>query len=267
MTEKQTDTDRRVALAWERARRVWGMGRIKYLPGWPDSFTPGEIAALQYPREGTDPEKRRAVTEQRALAAQLAKDIAAGELEIVETDYTPKPTRVVRRIARSNYLASDDWMTRDNSFRVLAFDTSPPPAPVTIKTIERAPFAAWLDALGLEPSAHLVAWLGETLQPAQAPESADKPARKGRKPVSETTESKVAERRAYLQSVWLNLEERSNHRVWVELKARAGKDGCPVIKVDTNIGFTFRYSDETEKPLTKHTFQTDMSAIRNPPTA
>jgi hypothetical protein len=138
-----TDNDRRAALAWKRAYQVlspWFLDRKhdEHEQNWPDSFSPKEISFLQYPPVGDQVAMDRSGREIEILLDQLEIDIAKGHLATVQISHVDRVT-----------------------FQ--------PAAPYL--NIERAPLAVWLVVYDIEPSAHLVAWLGETLQPTQAPES------------------------------------------------------------------------------------------------
>ncbi len=257
MTEKKTETYARGGgLAWQKARRLLSSSSpAKELPDWPDAIIPADLAALQYPREGTNPEKRKAKSNQLAMVVALDAAIQAGKL-----GETITLQREVIKMESGRFPGMElfgQWIPASSYSRKVSAGIK------EYQAIHRRPFAVWLDDQGEEPGEHIRAWLGDAWPVAAAHPATATPARKGRKPVSDPSESKVAERRAYLRSVWLEKEKPNNDGVWKELKERQGKDGCPIIKVDTRIRFTFRYSDETERPINHHTFQTDMSAIKN----
>lgn len=182
-------------LAWHRARLVWGVtAYLRGLPDWPDAMTPDELAALQYPREGADYEKREARANQRAMAAALCEAIAAGQIEtsmrLVEKEQFDAAT-----LFRPIPFASADWLERDASARPVVKQIE------EVATIERKAFSAWLRMLGNgfgdgdgeeRPSGHILAWLG--------PEwAASAPDRARRKPPEETMQQR---REAVLQQ-WL----------------------------------------------------------------
>jgi hypothetical protein len=173
---------KRGGLAWQKARRVWGIGeRVKELADWPDSFASKELAALQYPREGTDPEKRKALNNMRAMTAALDAAIQAGKLAAIEKGCTVK---------QAPHASSPDGWTfarRGDESRPVYLPT-PKFKTVHWHEVGRPAFAAWLRASGEEPSEHIRAWLGWK----EAPEVAKIPGK---------VESKKAKIRAILAAI------------------------------------------------------------------
>jgi hypothetical protein len=168
MTEKKTETAaRRGCLAWQKARRVLGIGdRLRWLADWPDEMTPAELAALQYPREGPDSERRKALSHQRAMVEQLNTDIRAGELATV-TVTVSRPKMEKRRINPFS-LAHPKKDIYGNPVPVIRLEQVGETAAVQTM-IERRPFAVWLDAQKEEAREHVRAWLGDAWPVAAAP--------------------------------------------------------------------------------------------------
>lgn len=172
MTE--TTTAKHGGLAWQIARRLLpASSPARQLPDWPEAFSPEELAALQYPREGTDPEKRKAMSNRRALVAALRASIDAGELEAVPRQETrPVYGDPPRRDPFVYAYPADDWTSE---FRVRNF---PEQVKVgeeihDVQTIAHHPFAAWLqgESDALAPSVHVLAWLDDEWQAAPEPET------------------------------------------------------------------------------------------------
>ncbi len=170
MTESKTENASRAdRLAWQNARRLWGVGQHGNSDTWPDAFEPGELAAMQYPREGTDAEKRVALRQYRAMLEELKKSIEAGEIETVTLQRVHKPIQGLARRTRVNpdiEAWSSGWWERGN---LSAYVQPPPPKPEIrdYQAIARPAFAAWLrlydfsDDRGEKPiSEHIRAWLG-----------------------------------------------------------------------------------------------------------
>lgn len=82
---------------------------------------------------------------------------------------------------------------------------------------------------------------------------------------SETSavDGRPAERQSYLSELWIAFDRpKGNKTIWAELKKRQGKDSCPVKQVVGHEEFTWHYNDGTVEPLTRKTFQNDMTAVR-----
>lgn len=154
MTESKTESAaRRGGLAWQKARRILGLGsRVNRLPDWPDALTPAELAALQYPREGTDPEKRKALSNQRAMVAALDASIQAGELGDTFT-----LQREIFKTQRGRFPGMEfagQWIPASSYSNTVCAGIK------EFQALARNQFASWLDGQGEEPSEHIRAWLG-----------------------------------------------------------------------------------------------------------
>jgi len=82
------------------------------------------------------------------------------------------------------------------------------------------------------------------------------------KPGGTDEPSRPAERQAYMRAIWLELSKPKNQVVWNEMRKRVGKDKSPIIAVIGNDEFTFLYDDGGTEPLSKKTFQNDMTEVR-----
>lgn len=154
-------------LSWEKALRVQGFAvthEVK-VSGWPESFSVGHLARLQYPVEGSDAEKRKARNNQRAIEEAMTSAIADGKLEAEKHSRTvtvEDNSHLFRPIA----LGSREWREWD----------LPPPPPrrppqqktETWHTIARANFRDWLARQGEAPSEHIRAWLRPLEQAKEA---------------------------------------------------------------------------------------------------
>jgi hypothetical protein len=141
------------------------------------------------------------------------------------------------------------------------------PAPETRVSyyITRAALAAWLRAIGetaetLNPCALL--WLGDEWQPVQAPETGKPGGERKRSEGAAAVASRPEERQAFMRAIWLEFDKPKNQTVWNEMKKQAGRDKSPIIAVIGNDEFTFLYDDGGTEPLSKKTFQNDMTEVR-----
>lgn len=153
---------KRGGIAWQKARRLLRSA----LDDWPESFTPGELAVLQYPREGQDHEKRIALRNQRAMIDAIKASIEQGEVEAVTgtREVSIWETVLDSRASRGGRFASDTWLERDFAPRTVQVEKK---ETREFQTITRPIFAAWLRFSGFgdnegqeKPSEHVRAWLG-----------------------------------------------------------------------------------------------------------
>lgn len=167
-------------VAWNKAIRThWvKLSAEERAAGWPDAFTPENLARLQHPYEGIDSEKKRAKRDHDALLGGLRASIEAGILPALERSRMEDVTEW-RNIP--NWNAPRHSWDRDGQW--------PPTVnqpvkigerAVTFFVIERAAFREFLAAQGIEPSEHIRAWL-RPLEQADAA-SAAAVAKRGRKP-------------------------------------------------------------------------------------
>jgi hypothetical protein len=171
MTESKTENASRAdRLAWQNARRLWGVGQHGNSDTWPDAFEPGELAAMQYPREGTDAENKVARRQYRAMLDELKRSIQAGEIETVTVQRMDTPIQPLRRRVRTSPymdgIASEEWRTRDSKYASIK-PPSPKPETHEYQAITRPAFAAWLRLYGFSDdeggkpiSEYIRAWLG-----------------------------------------------------------------------------------------------------------
>jgi len=153
---------KRGGIAWQKARRVLKSA----LNDWPESFTPGELAFLQYPPEGQNHEKFIASRNLKAMIDAINASIEQNEVETVTgTREVSVWERVpALRARRGGSFASDTWLERDFSPRTVQVEKK---ETREFQTITRHTFAAWLRASGFgddegqeKPSEHVRAWLG-----------------------------------------------------------------------------------------------------------
>lgn len=136
---------------------------------WPESVTPGELAAAQYPCDHTTaPEARKLPRrKQRDLAALAKAAIDAGELPTVPA------VRQVSAMAKAIETRNSWVMGGPRSVTRLV---RVPAGFREVQAIERGPCRIWLDAIGKPPGEYVRAWLGDTCpEPAKA--AASKPER------------------------------------------------------------------------------------------
>ncbi|AVR89772.1 hypothetical protein Tharo_2891 [Thauera aromatica K172] len=166
-------------VAWNKAVRTpWvKLTAEERAAGWPDAFTPENLARLQHPYEGTDPEKKRARRDQAALLDALRTNIEDGTLPTVERTRTENE---MERRAVTNWNAPRSTWARG----LFCNDDRPPTViqpikvgerTVTCHVIERAAFRDFLAAQGIEPSEHIRAWL-RPLEQAEARQKEAEPA-------------------------------------------------------------------------------------------
>ena len=128
---------------------------------WPESVTPGELAAMQYPCDHTTaPEARKLPRrKQRDLAALAKAAIDAGELPTVPA------VRQVSAMAKATEMRNSWIMGGPRSVTRLVRVSA---GSREVQAIERGPCAAWLDAIGKPPGEYVRAWLGD-----ESPEEAN----------------------------------------------------------------------------------------------
>ncbi len=150
----------RDGMAWERARLLLSasrFSRVQYLDAWPDSFTPEELACLQYPWGGTPPEKRESERLQRAFRGKLRTAIEDGEMVPVLVQVTVPDLE--KRTAYIRQAGTTGQTTRGAGPRIVRTRQLVKVGETIqdLATVSRPAFAAWLR--GLEPSEHIRAWL------------------------------------------------------------------------------------------------------------
>lgn len=159
-------------VAWNKAVRTpWvKLSAEERDAGWPDAFTPENLARLQHPYEGTDSEKKRARRDQGALLDGLRASIEAETLSVLERTRTEDLTewRTVpnwnapRKHWTPGFYGDDDRPPTVNQ-RVKIGERA-----VTFRAIGRAAFRDFLAAQGIEPSEHIRAWLRPLEQAEEA---------------------------------------------------------------------------------------------------
>lgn len=158
-------------VAWNKAARTpWvKLSAEERAAGWPDAFTPENLARLQHPYEGTDSEKKRAKGHQGALLDGLRASIEAGILPALERTKTEDVTELrtvpdlsaARRTFSHRGLFGDEYPTKNITVKVGE-------RPVNFHVITRAAFRDFLAAQGIEPSEHIRAWLRPLEQAEEA---------------------------------------------------------------------------------------------------
>lgn len=137
--------------------------------GWPDAFTPENLACLQYPWGGSGLEKKTAAGNQRLFIATMLKAIQIGGLPAIgrtRTEDITEPRQVPDFFPPGNPysggLGSSDWQNRDRPRPMRTVKIKVGERTVPFFVIERGAFRDWLTKQGLEPSEHTRAWLGTT---------------------------------------------------------------------------------------------------------
>lgn len=158
------------SFSWQAAVRVPGVifSEEQRRAGWPDALTLRNAVRLQFPTDGDSAEKTRARREQNALLAALDSAIAAGALPATKHVRTIDPPADDSDLFRPIPLAPDLGI---EPARPVEFSRSlPDPAPrvEAFYTVERAAFRDFLRQQGIEPSAHIKAWLVPVGQAAPA---------------------------------------------------------------------------------------------------
>ena len=154
-------------VAWNKAIRTpWvKLSAEERAAGWPDAFTPENLARLQHPYEGIDSEKKRARRDQAALLDALRASIEAGTLPALERSRMEDVTewRVIPNwnAPRHSWDWDGQWPPTVNQPVKIGERA------VTFFVIERAAFREFLAAQGIEPSEHIRAWL-RPLEQAEA---------------------------------------------------------------------------------------------------
>ena len=138
---------------------------------WPESVTPGELAAMQYPCDHTTASEARKLSrrKQRDLAALAKAAIDAGELPTVPA------VRQVSAMAKATEMRNSWIMGGPRSVTRLVRVSA---GSREVQAIERGPCAAWLGAIGKPPGEYVRAWLGDKWQE----EGAAQKAKTGRPP-------------------------------------------------------------------------------------
>jgi hypothetical protein len=145
------------ALTWQKARRVWALTKYAMVQAdWPDAFTPGELGALQYPREGTDAEKRKACQNQGAMVDSIKAAIAADELTTVFRSVQVTIMETVPDYSAVKSSGTHEWLRRDGftpTKQVKAGERTE-----EIPVVPCGAFATWLATQGESPGEHIRAW-------------------------------------------------------------------------------------------------------------
>ena len=157
--------------SWNRACDVlgWCSDTLNRAAGWPGIFTPESLAKLQFPRVGSAPEQTQARWHHDALLKALRASIEAGALPVATR------TRTVDITEKGFDMDFAAWANDERR------GVKRPPAAYkkhslkkvgerteTSSGIERAPFRDFLAAQGIEPSAHVRAWLAPLEQTEDA---------------------------------------------------------------------------------------------------
>ncbi|WP_298598533.1 hypothetical protein [Zoogloea sp.] len=155
------------SLSWARALRVRGVSLTaeERAAGWPEAFTPENLARLQYPWEGSTEEKTRAHGNQVDLLSVMKKAMTVGSLPTVERTRTVKVTKMVPDPWVSlntphSQLGSPEWRLRDRGPRMREVKDGERNEP--FQAIEAHAFRAWLSDCGEEPGEHVRAWFDAT---------------------------------------------------------------------------------------------------------
>lgn len=140
-----------------RKREALRLAKLPVDGDWPESVTPAELAAMQYPCDYTTaPEARKlAQRKQRDIAAEARKAIDAGELPTVPA------VRQVSALAKATEIRNS-WVM--GGPRLMTRLVRVPAESREVQAIERRPCRTWLDAIGESPNEYVRAWLGNARQ-------------------------------------------------------------------------------------------------------
>ncbi len=81
--------------------------------GWPKSLTPSQLAALQFPNEGTLREKKAAIPYRNTFLALVKSAIDAGTIETVAIEAMASDRHSISAKSAANEIASSEWLARD----------------------------------------------------------------------------------------------------------------------------------------------------------
>lgn len=228
--------------------------------GWPKSLTPLQLAALQYPEEGTLQEKKASSISQFAFLVLVRSAIEAGVIETVAIEPQAPARQDAPANRAPNEFASSEWLARDFvAAPALPVETSSN----AVRGITPKACVTWFRATEEIPrSDYFRAWLGDEWQAKPPKVGIRKTVRAGN--AADDSASKPRQRQDYFRAVWVELEKPKPNSVWIEVRklVRSKQSGCPVVEVTGNIEFKFKYSDGSTEVLAKKVFQNDMSEIR-----
>lgn len=140
------------ALTWTRAAALLRLPRAE---GWPAALEPLQCAALQTGYSG--PVERR---EAHLIAAALTDACRAAEIACEAANRVAQPAR--RRVGTIGPAQPRQWP-----------QPAPPVRTVGVYRIGPHPFAEWLRAQGVEPSALVAAWVASQAAPVAQPAPAE----------------------------------------------------------------------------------------------
>lgn len=231
--------------------------RMKIKGGWPDRASIAEIGMSVYP---DDKEKRT------RLIRVIIESCKAGSLDYygcldgwqwgrclyddsgayIGRSENTRPDVVGTRIS-SGDIMKDAVSSRDN-MKALPSDC----------LIHKDDFRRYLEAVKKWPASGFLAnwWIDDDPEQALDLENNQTLAKEPGKP---------EERQKYFCLVWEKLGRPKNNPVWSELRRLAnidGKGSCPINKVTGHDELRFAYEDGSVEPITRKTFQNDMSEIR-----
>lgn len=126
--------------------------------GWPECLTPGQLANLQYPNEGTLLEKQTANSSRSVFLGVVRAAIDAGVVETVAIEARASGRHGATTHRALNGLASSEWLERDFA----AAATRPVETSFkAVRGITPKACAAWFHATKEIPRSDYVrAWLG-----------------------------------------------------------------------------------------------------------
>ncbi|MBP9174070.1 MAG: hypothetical protein KBF54_05945 [Rhizobiales bacterium] len=131
--------------------------------GWPEHLTPSQLARLQYPDEGSLPERKRAIPMRNDFSNLVNAAIAAGQLSTVAVERKADAQQGVSTVRAANGLGSQEW--RNEQF---ATSSAPPvekAASSAVQAVTRKACGFWFSATREIPRSDYVrAWLGDESQ-------------------------------------------------------------------------------------------------------
>jgi hypothetical protein len=150
------------SLSWHKAVRVpWlALSQDEVAAGWPDAFSIERIARLQYPREGTDEEKRKARKNQEAIIRAMRDAATDGGLEVTELRVT-EDVKELRTVP--------DYSAPRHTWSATSWGEAPrlPMKQAIVKVgeqeriyrcVTRTVLQRYLQEQGERPSEHISAW-------------------------------------------------------------------------------------------------------------
>lgn len=149
-------------MAWIQARILLRhFKRVARLEAWPDTFTPEELAALQYPWEGAAQEKRKAAARQRGFIGLLRKamDIGAVQTTAITVDVPIMERKTVVTSAASPDWRATSWGDYSPRHTLVSQSVQVGTEPREVETLTASSFSGWAKGNYVVSSEHVAAWI------------------------------------------------------------------------------------------------------------